>query len=110
MSTYYHFVCKECNEKGGFLSRQAWGTGNFDIIETFKSLAVHKDHKPILHCKHDDGGEPDISRSKKSKAKFVEESKGMMPHSNDWELVEENDWSKVDALAMIGDERRESLR
>ena len=53
MSTCYKFFCQECKDFGGFLSRQEWGIGNFNIIETFKFLALHKDHKPYLISEHD---------------------------------------------------------
>ena len=41
MSTYYYVACEKCREYGGFLSRQAWGWGNFDICDTFAFIANH---------------------------------------------------------------------
>ena len=41
MSTYYHFKCEKCKTKGGFFSRQMWGWGNFDIVDSFKFLSKH---------------------------------------------------------------------
>jgi hypothetical protein len=93
MSTYYTFICKEHNKQGGFLSRQAWGTGNFDIIETFKFLALHKDCKPYLVSEHTDDYE---NVPQEEPQKFVEETRGYMPHSNDWELVKNNEWKDVE--------------
>ncbi len=95
MSTYYKFVCKEHNTSGGFLSRQAWGKGNIDIIMTFKFLALHMDCQPYLVSEDEkDWGIPeevciDIE-------KFLKDTHGMMPHSNDWALQEKNDWKDVE--------------
>jgi hypothetical protein len=44
MSTYYYFACDRCKEFGGFFSRQAWGWGNMDIVDTFAFLAHHAEH------------------------------------------------------------------
>lgn len=44
MSTYYYFACDECREYGGWFSRQAWGWGNMDIVDTFAFLAHHAEH------------------------------------------------------------------
>lgn len=42
MSTYYALTCPKCKETSGFsFSRQAWGWGNADIVETFKFLMAH---------------------------------------------------------------------
>lgn len=85
MSTYYKFVCKKHNKSGGFLSHQAWGLGTFDIIESFKFLGLHKDCEPTLYCEqtteYEETPEEDVD-------KFIEETRGMMPHSDDWELVQ----------------------
>ena len=43
MSTNYHLRCEECQEDGGFFSRQAWGWGNSDIIENMVFLMQHSD-------------------------------------------------------------------
>lgn len=93
MSTYYKFVCEKCNKSGGFMSEQAWGIGNFDIISTFKFLALHKDHKPYLVCEHD-GEYDDVPEY--DFVDFLNKTKGVMPHSNDWELVSDNDWKDVE--------------
>lgn len=100
MSTYYKFVCKECNQSGGFLSRQAWGIGNFDIIETFKFLGIHKDHHPYLVSEYEEDYDShnDISDSKEHCEKFLEDSDGIMPSSNDWKIVNENEWKDVEKI------------
>lgn len=43
MSTEYFFKCIKCQESGGEFTRQAWGWGNFYVIETFKFIAYHTD-------------------------------------------------------------------
>src|SRR3990167_10785271 len=92
MSTYYYFACKEHKVKGGFLSRQAWGIGNFDIIETFKFLGLHKDCHPYLISEDE---EDELENQHPSE--FVEQTRGIMTHSNDWQLVEENGWKDLEA-------------
>ena len=58
MSTYYFIGCEKCKEIGGFYSKQAWGWGNMDIVETFKFLAFHTEkcgHENIkIISEHDD--------------------------------------------------------
>ena len=41
MSTYYYFACKKCKKLGGFFSRQAWGWGNADVIDSFQFIMKH---------------------------------------------------------------------
>lgn len=98
MSTYYKFVCKKHNISGGFLTGQAGGTGNFDIIETFKFLGLHKDCEPVLYAEQTKEYEetPSIDDCQESMTEFIEDSKGIIPHSNDWELVEKHDWKEVE--------------
>ncbi len=95
MSTYYKFVCKECNKSGGFLSQQAWGIGNFDIIESFKFLGLHMGHKPYMYSEHDD---TQYDTPEHDKSEFIEESKGIMPSSNDWDKVSKNEWKDVEKI------------
>ena len=85
------------NISGGFLSRQAWGTGNFDIIETFKFLGIHKDCQPFL-VSEDTDIYHDTPNIEDDIDKFIKDAHGIMPHSNDWRLVEENNWNKVEEL------------
>ena len=93
MSTYYYMVCKECNCKGGFLSRQAWGIGNFEIISTFKFMALHRDHKPVLMSEHDiDGSMWDDSDAPETSFKFLRETHGIMPRSGDWSIINNSDY------------------
>lgn len=97
MSTYYKFVCKEHNQSGGFLSAQAWGQGNFNIIETFKFLMLHKHCRPYLVSEYDNDYEtPEGAWD--NKKKFIDDTHGIMPHSDDWSLVKENEWKIVEEL------------
>lgn len=94
MSTSYKFHCEKCGESGGYLSRQAWGWGCFDIITSFKFLAVH-----IRECgpegikvvsEHDD-------RYSCAQKNLAERSAGDMPRSNDWAIVRINSqWKNVE--------------
>lgn len=93
MSTYYKFICKECNVSGGFLSRQAWGTGNFDIIETFKFLGLHLNHNPHLVSEFT---EEYMEIPEECHLVFIEQTRGIMPASNDWGIVRENEWKNVE--------------
>lgn len=97
MSTYYKFVCKEHNTAGGFLTRQAWGHGNINIIETFKFLALHMNCRPYLVSEYDedDGTSEDLWSNKE---KFITDTHGMMPHSDDWRLVKDNEWKDVENI------------
>jgi hypothetical protein len=97
MSTYYKFVCKKHNQSGGFLSRQAWGEGNFSIIETFKFLMLHKGCRPYL-VSEDEGDYETPDDAWDNKKKFIEDTHGIMPHSNDWSFVNDNEWEKVEEL------------
>jgi len=95
MSTYYKFICKKHNQSGGFLTRQAWGTGNFDIIETFKFLGLHKDCNPYMVSEHENDHETPED-AWENVQKFIEDTHGIMPNSNDWSLVNENEWKDVE--------------
>ena len=83
MSTYYYFGCKLCKKRTGVsYTRQMWGWGNANIIETFRFLMKHTDTCGEEHiyiaCEHNDcffdNTEEDIS----------EELKHYYPFSGDW--------------------------
>ncbi len=81
MSTYYYFVCNKCSKYGGFISRQAWGYGNFDIIDSFKFIVKHKQE-----CGTENIGlavEHDIFENYEED-KDLPSDKDVFPHSNDW--------------------------
>lgn len=98
MSTYYYFVCKKCSKYGGFLSRQAWGYGNFDIIDSFKFIAKH-----MSECGSENIGV--VSEH------YIDENYGedkelpsdvdVYPRSDDWpELKEQTEESIMTALGL----------
>jgi hypothetical protein len=41
MSTYYYVGCERCKQYGGSITRQAWGWGNMDIVETHAFICNH---------------------------------------------------------------------
>lgn len=96
MSTYYYFKCEKCKRTGGFLSRQAWGWGNFDIIDSFKFLGLH-----IAECGHDNirmtWEHDDDCYNEEPKDSFLKRSEGIFPYSNDWEFMKktEKDYDKA---------------
>ena len=101
MSTYYYMRCDKCKQIGGFFSRQAWGWGNADIVETFKFMMLHTARCGHQHIRviseHDDqffderdealGGE--WLGVEKAQIKFLEDSRRMFPCSCDWKLPDE---------------------
>lgn len=80
MSTYYKFVCEECRRSGGFFTRQAWGWGNVDIIDSFQFLMKHADecgHKSLrVASEYDD----DYSLTEDKDDTLQD----YFPRSNDW--------------------------
>jgi hypothetical protein len=42
MGVDYKFFCKKCDKTGGGFSSQAWGTGNADIIDSFRFIMKHR--------------------------------------------------------------------
>lgn len=106
MSTYYYFGCKLCKQRGGFFSHQAWGWGNFDIISSFKFLALHADcriEKTLesalcVFSEHDDYLYDEMNELPEED--FIAKTKGIMPRSNDWQKVTkswntaEEEWEK----------------
>ena len=102
MGYYYKFICKKCCVSGGFFSSQAWGFGNFDIIENFKFIGRH------LYCEDEnldlalrivgEGNGLYYDYPSEQPEDFVKYTKSFMPHSNDWELVINNKWSEVESL------------
>jgi len=100
MSTYYHFVCTKCNQSGGFFSRQAWGWGNFDIIDSFKFLAKH-----CNECGHDgirvgweqDDDEREDMTEPANRARFLDETKEHFPRSDDWRFMRQSEGESDDS-------------
>jgi len=94
MPTYYYFTCQKCRTRGGVIGEQAWGWGNFDMIESFKYLAHHirtcgedsiriiseevDDYVDQLHAEYND---------------FLEKTKHIFPHSKDWAFLDK--WKEL---------------
>jgi hypothetical protein len=106
MSTYYGFKCEKCKLKGGFQSRQAWGTGNADLIDNFKFTMYH-----ALNCgteyigmysEYDDCDYPDTNIDGEARKTFLEETRNIMPGSSDWKFVSTHskgdNWPQVKEL------------
>jgi hypothetical protein len=93
MSTYYYLRCSNCEELGGWFSRQAWGWGNFDIFETFKFLVAHADCDSLQIL-----SEYDIDEYKADEKRWSQRLLGdaylrehVWPHADEWKSVAE-DW------------------
>lgn len=80
MSTSYYFKCKKCNEVGGQYTRQAWGWGNFYVINTFKFLAYHTEHCGPEHIGvvHENQLEGDVFTAEYW-VDFIEKTKNYFP-------------------------------
>ena len=99
MTTYYYFTCTKCGTRGGSLESQAWGWGNFDMIESFKYLAYH-----IEKCGEDsirvisEEVEQYVDLLHDEYNQFLEETKHIFPHSKDWEFLAHAKTLTVDEL------------
>lgn len=99
MPTCYYFTCQKCRTRGGVIGEQAWGWGNFDMIESFKYLAHH-----ILTCGEDSirviSEEEDayIDQLHTEYNDFLEKTKHIFPHSKDWAFLDKWKGLPVDEL------------
>lgn len=96
MPTYYYFTCQKCRTRGGFIGEQAWGWGNFDMIESFKYLAHHirtcgEDSIRIISEEVDEY--VDLLHGEYNA--FLDETKHIFPHSKDWEFLHR--WKELTA-------------
>lgn len=92
MSTYYYFHCTKHQQSGGCFTRQAWGYGNADLIDTFKFVMYHVrecgEQHIGMHSEHDDDSyTPTHIDEEGSRREFLEWTRGIFPRSNDWEFV-----------------------
>jgi hypothetical protein len=99
MSTYYYLRCPACKEIGGFYSRQAWGWGNANIIDTFKFLMAHTQcaytlndakvivdyGKPVIEIvsEHDEYSEEEERKWQEHRKQL----KDIFPRSDDWKFI-----------------------
>lgn len=98
-----YFKCNKCNRKGGFFSRQAWGWGNFDIIDSFKFLVFHTDNCGEKYIRviseHSEDYEEDLN--KEIIDFYKKESFGHFPSSNDWKFMRENNEKDIETLNLL---------
>jgi len=96
MGTYYYFYCEECKERGGFLSRQAWGWGNFDIVDSFKFIAKHIRECGSKNIRIIDENAIELEEvcdkescrdENKFRKQFLKDTNDIFPKSNDWEFM-----------------------
>ena len=96
MSTYYYFYCKPANLIGGFFSKQTWGWGNADIIDSFKFIMyctdkygpdsisiVSEDCLETLSAANVNN--PTDQKEREDIQRFLEETKDIFPYSRDWD-------------------------
>lgn len=83
MSDYYEFQCPVCEELGGFFSRQMWGWGNCDIVETFRFITYH-----VSNCRARSFNiiweQDDVALTALRGIDHITDWDAF-PHSNDWE-------------------------
>lgn len=91
MSTYYYFHCTKHKQSGGCWTRQAWGYGNADLIESFKFVMYHiRECGPEsigMHSEHEDNEYINIDSNEDSRREFLSVTADIMPRSNDWEFM-----------------------
>lgn len=96
MSTYYSFKCDNCKLLGGFMSRQAWGTGNADLVDNFKFVMHHSlecgvEHIGVISEHSEEYGEwPNTNIESKARLKHLIDTEGIFPHSSDWEFMRDS--------------------
>lgn len=108
MTTCYYFTCTNCGTRGGSLGSQAWGWGNFEMIESFKFLAYHISkcgEESIRVISEDVDHYVDLLHDEYNQ--FLEETKHIFPHSRDWEfLVRAQELSVAELKQKWVDEQR----
>lgn len=106
MSTYYSFTCNNCKLRGGFMSRQAWGVGNADLIDTYKFVMYHAlncgTDKIALKSEHEDDYDlPDTNIDGEAREKHLIDTKDIFPHTSDWEFMKKHDSKTVSELKKL---------
>lgn len=101
MPTYYYFTCLKCRTRGGVFGEQAWGWGNFDMIESFKYLAHHirtcgEDSIRVISEDVDDY----VDQLHGEYNTFLEQTKHIFPHSKDWEFLDRWKTLKVEEMKL----------
>lgn len=91
MSTYYYFHCTKHKLSGGLFTRQAWGSGNADLIDTFKFVMYHTlqcgPESIGVHSEHDDDEWANTNFDDEPRRQHLNDTAHIFPRSNDWEFV-----------------------
>ena len=91
MSTYYYFHCNKHQLSGGLFTRQAWGYGSADLIDTFKFVMYHvKECGPEnigMHSEHEEENWIQTNCGGKRRQHLLD-TRDIFPHSDDWEFME----------------------
>jgi hypothetical protein len=113
MSTYYYFHCTAHQQSGGNFTRQAWGYGNADLIDTFKFVMYHVSEcgpeNIGMHSEHDANEYTSTGCDNPgARREFLAATAHIFPRSNDWKFMEEHradarqEWIAAE-LGEIGD-------
>ncbi len=89
MSTFYKLRCVVCGKTGGFFSRQVWGYGNADIVDTFKFMMLHTSTcQPEFESLHlevvSEHDEEYLANEEADEAALKKDAADMFPRSGDW--------------------------
>jgi hypothetical protein len=92
VSTYYYFHCTKHRLSGGCFTRQAWGAGNADLIDTFKFVMYHVlecgPENIGLHSEHEDDDWANISVDDDVRRQHLRDTEHIFPHSDDWDFMD----------------------
>src|ERR1700757_2901469 len=96
MSTYYYFHCKKHQISGGWYSRQMWGAGNADLIDTFKfvmhhalecgpeNIGMHSEYDEQAYWPTTNSPSDGDDNSGESRRQHLLDTAKIWPHSDDW--------------------------
>lgn len=95
MSTYYYHHCTKCQLSGGLFTRQAWGCGNADLIDTFKFVMWHiSECGPEyigMHSEHEDDqySNTNCDLDGGHRRQHLNQTAHIFSRSNDWQFMAE---------------------
>ncbi|WP_094359871.1 hypothetical protein [Mycobacterium marinum] len=108
MSTYYYFHCEKCRQlSGGCFTRQAWGYGNADLIDTFKFVMHHirecGEQHIGMHSEYADDGRTTTSFDTEGgqRRQHLEATADIWPYSNDWGFMAEHGHKEIAELKRL---------
>jgi hypothetical protein len=91
VSTYYYFHCTKHQSSGGCFTRQAWGAGNAELIDSFKFVMHHVlecgPESIGMHSEHYDDDWSNTNVDGDARRQHLEDTAHIFPRSNDWEFV-----------------------